>query len=124
LSVAYASAAEVARSREGDCTEHAVLLAAMCRSVGLPARVVCGIVYVPSLGEKKDVFLPHAWVEAYVGKEWVCIDAALRGFDVGHIAFCHGDGNPESFFGIVNTLGNFKIASASVQKPPASAPAP
>ncbi len=123
LSVGYASAADVARGREGDCTEHAVLLAAMCRAVGLPARVSCGVVYVPTWQQKKDVFLPHAWVEAYIGKEWVCLDAALHGFDVGHIAFCHGDGNPESFFGIINTLGNFKIVSASVEKTASSEPA-
>ncbi|MBN1765472.1 MAG: transglutaminase domain-containing protein, partial [Sedimentisphaerales bacterium] len=37
LSVGYASAAEVAQSRQGDCTEHAVLCAALCRAVGIPA---------------------------------------------------------------------------------------
>jgi len=36
LSVGYASAVEVAASRQGDCTEHAVLVAAMCRAVGIP----------------------------------------------------------------------------------------
>jgi hypothetical protein len=114
LSIGYASAAEVAKSRQGDCTEHAVLLAAMCRAAGLPAQVVCGIVYVPELGEKKDVFGGHAWVQAYVGKQWVPLDAALKGFDVGHIAFCAGDGNPEDFLGIVNTFGNFTITKAQL----------
>ena len=41
-----ATAAEVARSREGDCTEHAVLLAALARARGIPARVAMGLVYV------------------------------------------------------------------------------
>ncbi len=38
FSQAFASALEVARSKQGDCTEHAVLLAALARASGLPAR--------------------------------------------------------------------------------------
>ena len=34
FSTAFATAAEVARSRSGDCTEHAVLTAALCRAQG------------------------------------------------------------------------------------------
>jgi hypothetical protein len=49
FSQTFASAAEVAESREGDCTEHAVLLAALCRARELPARVAMGLVYVDSL---------------------------------------------------------------------------
>src|SRR5262249_16350506 len=44
----FASAAEVAATREGDCTEHAVLLAALARVNGLPSRVAIGLVYVES----------------------------------------------------------------------------
>ena len=36
--VAFAAASEVARTRSGDCTEHAVLAAAMCRAVEIPSR--------------------------------------------------------------------------------------
>ncbi len=43
---AFAAAGEVARNLTGDCTEHAVLTAAMCRAVGVPSRVVIGLVYV------------------------------------------------------------------------------
>jgi hypothetical protein len=38
LSVGYASAAEVLESRQGDCSEFAVLTAALCRAVGIPAN--------------------------------------------------------------------------------------
>ena len=37
LSVGLATASEVALTRQGDCTEHAVLLAAMLRVVGIPS---------------------------------------------------------------------------------------
>ncbi|HNX26877.1 MAG TPA: transglutaminase domain-containing protein, partial [Phycisphaerae bacterium] len=57
LSVGFASAMEVARSRTGDCTEHAVLTAALCRAAGIPARVVFGIVYVHGWLNYKDVFM-------------------------------------------------------------------
>ena len=43
---AFATAAEVAKSREGDCTEHAVFLAALARARGIPARVAIGLVYM------------------------------------------------------------------------------
>jgi hypothetical protein len=113
LSVGYASAAEVVESREGDCTEHAVLVAALCRAVGIPAQVVMGVAYVPSFGGKKDVFGPHAWARAWAGGKWVSLDAALDGFDGGHITMGYGDGDSSDFFGVVNLLGNIKIISAT-----------
>jgi hypothetical protein len=114
LSVGYASAAEVAVSRQGDCTEFAVLTAAMCRAVGIPARVVMGLAYLEDFAGLKDRFGGHAWVEAYVGDRWVGLDAAFksagrRGYDPGHIALAVGDGNPEDFFNLVGTFGQFKI---------------
>jgi hypothetical protein len=46
LETAFASAAETAQLRQGDCSEHAVLLCAMLRADGIPARVASGLVYV------------------------------------------------------------------------------
>jgi len=75
LSVGYASAAEVAQSREGDCTEHAVLVAALCRAVGIPARVTVGLVYVDSFGGQENIFGPHAWAEVNINSKWYGLDA-------------------------------------------------
>lgn len=88
LNVAFATASETARSKEGDCTEHAVLAAALGRAVGLPTRVVSGLGYLsPSGMDKRGEFGFHMWAEAWVGNnQWVPMDAALNGFDVGHIA--------------------------------------
>ncbi|HEY6986366.1 MAG TPA: transglutaminase-like domain-containing protein, partial [Rhodanobacteraceae bacterium] len=47
LGVGYASALEVVHKPEGDCTEHAVLLAALGRSLGIATRVVDGLAYAP-----------------------------------------------------------------------------
>ncbi|MBI4023386.1 MAG: transglutaminase domain-containing protein [Verrucomicrobia bacterium] len=92
LSVAFASAGETARSRQGDCTEHAVLAAALGRAVGLPTRIVNGIGYLPAnysgqATANNGLFGFHMWAEAWLGEnQWVTMDAALNGFDVGHIA--------------------------------------
>jgi len=114
LSIGYASAAEVAQTRQGDCTEHAVLAAAMCRAVGIPARVVTGIAYVDQFSGQTNVFGGHAWVSAYVGGKWVCIDPAFKGtgrggYDAGHIALAVGDGQPADFFNLAVLLGQFTI---------------
>ncbi|MFQ5502142.1 MAG: transglutaminase domain-containing protein, partial [Phycisphaerae bacterium] len=48
MDVGFATASAVVRQRRGDCTEHGVLLAALARAAGLPARGVSGIIEVPS----------------------------------------------------------------------------
>jgi hypothetical protein len=130
LSVGYASAAEVAASRQGDCSEFAVLTAAMCRAVGIPAQVVVGIAYVKNFAGLQDRFGGHAWVQAYIGQDsgwasartsgkWVGLDAAFKsaglgGYDPGHIALSVGNGNPEDFLSLVSTIGQFKIEKVIV----------
>jgi hypothetical protein len=79
----FASAAQVARGREGDCTEHAVLLTALCRARGIPARLAVGLVYVPSA----QAFAFHMWSEVFVRGTWVPLDATLGlgGIGAGHL---------------------------------------
>lgn len=112
LSVGYASAAEVAQTRQGDCSEHAVLAAAMCRAVGIPARVVCGVVYANSFLASRNIFGGHAWTEVYLDGKWYGLDATRsqqHGVGPGHIAMAHGNGDPIDFFAMTNILGCFKI---------------
>ena len=97
LNIGFASAEETAKSRQGDCTEHAVLCAALGRAVGLPTRCVLGLGYIPpgvdeptisaAVGPDTGIFGFHMWAEAWIAPgRWVAMDAALGGFDVGHIA--------------------------------------
>jgi transglutaminase-like putative cysteine protease len=121
LSVGYASAAEVAASRQGDCSEHAVLTAGLCRAVGIPAEVVTGLAYVEEWRTVQNGFGGHAWTQAYIGGKWVGLDAAFRGaglggYDAGHIALAAGSGNPEDFLNLLNTMGQFKIDRVEVNK--------
>lgn len=123
LSVGFASALEVARSRTGDCTEHAMLSAALCRAAGIPARVVMGVAYVDQWLNYKNVFLGHAWVLAYVGDKWVQLDAAVPSSAATRIILAVDDDNcgPNQFFSIINLLGYFKITQVDIEDP---APSP
>jgi hypothetical protein len=78
LNIGFATASEVCRTREGDCSEHAVLLAALGRLHGLPSRVAVGVAYVPVFGRQDDVFGYHMWTQFYIDGRWVDVDAALR----------------------------------------------
>jgi hypothetical protein len=71
--VTFASAADVAETLSGDCSEHAVLLAAICRARGLPARLAIGLVYSPA----DRGFAFHMWNEVYIRGRWYPLDATL-----------------------------------------------
>ncbi len=116
FSIGYASALQVAESRQGDCSEHAVLTAALCRAAGIPARVVSGLVYTENLAGQKNVFGGHAWTEAYIGGVWVGLDATRspQGYGAGHITLARGSGNPTDFLNLVKVIGAFKIDKATV----------
>ena len=114
LSIGYASAVEVADSKQGDCSEFAVLTAALCRAAGIPAQVVWGIAYVKEWQGITNSFGGHAWTQVYISGKWVALDSAFRstgrgGFDAGHIALAEGTGDPEDFFKVISTFGLFKI---------------
>ena len=96
LSVGFASAAEVARSRQGDCTEHGVLLAAMLRADGIPSRVASGLIYAEQFVGARDIFGYHMWAQALLEVDgtptWVDLDAVLPpqiAFDATHIALSY-----------------------------------
>jgi len=84
-SVTVPSAREVLASRRGDCNEHAVLLAALARAAGIPARIIAGAVYA------NDGFYYHAWNELWVGA-WVSADAVFDQLpaDATHVKLIEG----------------------------------
>lgn len=91
------SALEALDRKAGDCTEAAVLLAALGRAAGIPTRVASGLAYSrePFQGVP-NVFMPHSWVLAYVDGQWKSFDLALERFDSTHIALTVGDGDARS----------------------------
>ena len=68
---AFAPAREVLEEGAGDCSEHAVLMAALTRAAGIPSRVAAGLVYW------ERAFAYHMWVEVRVGDGWYALDPTV-----------------------------------------------
>ena len=121
FSTAMASAAEVAKKLEGDCTEHAVLLAAMLRAEKIPSRVVVGLVYADGL----KAFGGHMWTEAGIDGRWIPLDATLGqgGIGAAHIRLIDTSLNDDAltpvaaFLPLMNLLGRTQLTVVSVEGP-------
>lgn len=79
LSVGLEGAAAVARSRRGDCTEHATLLAALLRIHGVPCRIAVGLVHAERFAGRRNVFAWHVWPQGWIDGRWVDLDATVAG---------------------------------------------
>lgn len=103
------SAREVAKARRGDCNEHAVLLTALARAVGIPAKVVAGTVY-GDLGAGEEGFYYHAWSELWLGS-WVSADAVFGQMpaDATHVKLL--EGGPERHMALAEVIGQLEFKS-------------
>ena len=86
-------------NRVGDCNEHAVLLAALARASGIPARIETGLAYL------NGRFYYHAWNLLYVGR-WITADSAFGQIpaDVTHIRFTTGSLKQLDLMGIIGQI--------------------
>jgi transglutaminase-like putative cysteine protease len=86
------TATECLSSMAGDCSEHATLLCALARAVGIPSQFVTGVVYL------NDGYYYHAWNELYVGR-WVAVDPTWGEVtcNAGHLTLASGSLTSESF---------------------------
>jgi hypothetical protein len=88
--VSLPSAAEVLRTRVGDCNEHTALYVALARALGIPARIAVGLVHL------RGAFYYHAWPEVYVAEGrrglWLPADPTLNQFpaDATHLRLARG----------------------------------
>lgn len=96
------TALETLRQGAGDCNEHAVLLAAMARAAGIPARVEAGLVYM------NGRFYYHAWNSLYLGR-WITADALMNQLpaDVTHIRLVRGTMGEQA--DILGAIGNIQL---------------
>ena len=80
------SAINSLKMREAECGGHSRLLAALCRAVGIPARMVVGCMYTTNYSGS---FGQHAWTEVYMGNGgWIPVDATISEINyinAGHI---------------------------------------
>ena len=127
LTVGFASARETLRKGRGDCSEHAVLLAALLRAAGVPSRVACGLVYFNLPKDGAPMLGGHAWTEAWVGR-WVPLDgtrprenvSAMRiKFDASALDAANAG---VGFVNIIHILGQVPIKLLEVKRGPAAAP--
>jgi len=102
--VTVPSARAVLRSRRGDCNEHAVLLTALARAAGIPARVAVGAVYLT------DGFYYHAWTELWLDG-WVSADAVFAQLpvDATHVKLL--DGGPEQHLRLAEVIGRLTFTT-------------
>ena len=96
------NALAVYKLRAGDCNEHSVLFAALARAVGLPTRIVVGLLYT------EGRFFYHAWNEVYVG-EWIAVDPLMNQVpaDPTHVRLVTGGLDRQ--VQLVRTLGRLSI---------------
>ena len=83
------TALDVLSRKKAECQGHTYLYAAFARSLGIPTRVVNGIVY----SERYKGFLYHTWAESFVNSHWVTVDPTLRQLpaDGTHIKLVEGE---------------------------------
>ncbi len=103
----FTCASEIAKNPRGDCRHAAILLAAMCRSEGIPSRIAHGLVYVEKNGE--PLFGFHMWTEAHVRGRWVALDGTMGLGFVGadHIKISHHTYNEIESLAPIASLQNF-----------------
>ncbi|MEO9593726.1 transglutaminase-like domain-containing protein [Rhodopirellula bahusiensis] len=94
LSQGMRSASQIADSSTADSTEQSILLMALLRSAGIPARMVMGIRHQTAdhISPTQDLALPfqtrgrlpdgnrfvyHAWVVAKVDDQWISLDPVV-----------------------------------------------
>jgi len=96
-------------NRVGDCNEHAVLLAALARSAGIPTKIETGLVYL------KGRFYYHAWNSLYLG-EWISADAVFGQIpaDVTHIRMTSGDQKAQ--LDLLGVIGKIQLKILTVQE--------
>ncbi len=76
LDFGFATASQVVEHEEGDCTEHALLLAALGRAAGFPTRGASGLVYFED--EQGAPFMGyHMWTQVWNGSDWLDLDAGF-----------------------------------------------
>ena len=100
------SALDVLEQREAECQGHSMLYAALARSLGIPTRLLNGLVY----SQEYNAFLYHTWVESFIDNRWQAIDPVLgqRHADATHIVLIEGEAL-EDLTALLPLIGKLEI---------------
>ena len=117
--VSLPSAREVLRTKVGDCNEHTALFVAMARSIGMPARIAVGLVFM------HGAFYYHAWPEVYVAEKsgqglWLPVDPTLNQFpaDATHVRLTRGGLDKQAV--VLPLIGRLKMTVLDLELAPAA----
>jgi len=110
----------IMKNRTGDCTEHAVLAAAIYREAGIPARGVTGMILADEFMGEKNIFVYHMWLEVYYNGRWHLVDPTRPDYTnySRYIAFAYHDLKTEvplSFLNAISALKGLKVSIKSVK---------
>jgi transglutaminase-like putative cysteine protease len=120
--VSLPSAREVLRTKVGDCNEHTALFVAMARSIGMPARIAVGLVFM------HGAFYYHAWPEVYIADPstslgrnqgfWMPVDPTLNQYpaDATHLRLTRGGLDKQAL--VLPLIGRLKMTVLDVELVP------
>ena len=106
------TALDVLKGGRAECQGHALLYAAFARTLGIPTRIVNGIVYAPEFRG----FLYHSWNESIVDGRWVAVDPTFGQIpvDATHIKLLEGQ-NLSDLIPLVDMIGKLKVRILSAE---------
>lgn len=106
------SALDVLEKRAAECQGHSYLYAALARSLGIPTRVVNGLVY----SEQHQGLLYHTWTESWLDGRWQAVDPTFSQFraDATHLRLLEGEAVAD-LTPIMQFMGRVKARVVSVQ---------
>jgi transglutaminase-like putative cysteine protease len=125
--VSLPSAREVLRTKVGDCNEHTALFVAMARSIGVPARIAVGLVFM------HGAFYYHAWPEVYITERdgpstplgasrgmWLPVDPTLNQYpaDATHLRLMRGGLDKQAM--VLPLIGRLRMTVLDVELAPAA----
>jgi hypothetical protein len=123
--VSLPSAREVLRTKVGDCNEHTALFVAMARSIGMPARIAVGLVFM------HGAFYYHAWPEVYITETdpstplgaggrglWLPVDPTLNQYpaDATHLRLTRGGLDKQAV--VLPLIGRLKMTVLDIELAP------
>jgi hypothetical protein len=123
--VSLPSAREVLRTKIGDCNEHTALFVAMARSIGMPARIAVGLVFM------HGAFYYHAWPEVYIAETgpstplgaggrglWLPVDPTLNQYpaDATHLRLTRGGLDKQAV--VLPLIGRLRMTVLDVELAP------
>lgn len=101
------SALDVLEQGRGECQGQSFLYTALARALGIPTRIVNGLVYA----YEHSGFLYHTWAESWDGAAWQSVDPTFGQVpaDATHIALLYGE-NLADFAPLMELMGQLQAS--------------